>query len=73
MMLSDENTVFQKRRRNREGRNNGRYRFSVGTADLVDCRVLAFSVRNGKVTNVREYVDTLALARAFEVAASISA
>jgi uncharacterized protein len=31
--------------------------------------VLAFTVRNGKVTNVREYIDTLALARAFEMAA----
>jgi uncharacterized protein len=32
--------------------------------------VMAFTVRNGKVTNVREYIDTLALARAFEMAAS---
>ena len=32
--------------------------------------VAAFTVRNGKVTNVREYNDTLALARAFEMAAS---
>jgi uncharacterized protein len=31
--------------------------------------VLAFTVRNGKVTNVREYIDTLALARGFEMAA----
>ena len=30
----------------------------------------AFAVRNGKVTNFREYVDTLALARAFETVAS---
>jgi len=29
--------------------------------------VIAFTVRNGKVTNVREYIDTLALARAFEM------
>ena len=35
--------------------------------------VIAFTVRNGKVTNVREYIDTLALARAFEMAASPSA
>jgi uncharacterized protein len=35
--------------------------------------VLAFTVRNGKVTNVREYIDTLALARSFEVAASTTA
>jgi uncharacterized protein len=32
--------------------------------------VLAFTVRNGKVTNVREYIDTLALGRAFEMVAS---
>jgi uncharacterized protein len=31
--------------------------------------VMAFTVRNGKVTNVREYLDTLALARGFEMAA----
>jgi uncharacterized protein len=31
--------------------------------------VIAFTVRNGKVTNVREYIDTLALAQAFEMAA----
>jgi uncharacterized protein len=30
--------------------------------------VIAFTVRNGKVTNVREYIDTLALARGFEMA-----
>ena len=30
--------------------------------------VAAFTVRNGKVMNVREYNDTLALARAFEMA-----
>ena len=35
--------------------------------------VLAFTVRNGKVTNVREYIDTLALAQAFEMTASTSA
>jgi uncharacterized protein len=32
--------------------------------------VFAFTVRNGKVTNIREYIDTLALARGFEMAAS---
>jgi uncharacterized protein len=32
--------------------------------------VIAFTVRNGKVTNVREYIDTLALVRGFEMAAS---
>jgi uncharacterized protein len=35
--------------------------------------VLAFTVRNGKVTNVREYIDTLALARAFEMAGTVTA
>jgi len=32
--------------------------------------VHAFTVRNGKVMNVREYNDSLALARAFEMAAT---
>jgi uncharacterized protein len=35
--------------------------------------VMAFTVLNGKVTNVREYIDTLALARGFEMAASAAA
>jgi len=35
--------------------------------------VFAFTIRNGKVTNIREYIDTLALARSFEIAASRSA
>jgi NAD(P)H-dependent flavin oxidoreductase YrpB (nitropropane dioxygenase family) len=35
--------------------------------------VTAFAVRNGKVTNVREYIDTLVLARGFEMAASPTA
>jgi len=35
--------------------------------------VFAFTVRNGKVTNIREYIDTLALARGFEMAASRTA
>ena len=35
--------------------------------------VIAFTVRNGKVTNVRDYIDTLAQARALEVAESVSA
>lgn len=30
--------------------------------------VFAITVRNGKVTNIREYIDTLALARGFEMA-----
>jgi ketosteroid isomerase-like protein len=32
--------------------------------------VFAITVRNGKLTNVREYIDTLALARASEMDAS---
>jgi hypothetical protein len=32
--------------------------------------VFAITVRNGKVMNIREYIDTLALARASEMAAS---
>ena len=36
---------------------------------FVDDWVFAFTVRNGKVTNIREYIDTQALARASEMAA----
>ena len=32
--------------------------------------VFAITVRNGKLTNIREYVDTQALARASEIDAS---
>jgi hypothetical protein len=32
--------------------------------------IFAITVQNGKVTNIREYIDTLALARASEMAAS---
>ena len=35
-----------------------------------DYWVFAFTVRNGKVTDIREYIDTLAVARGFEMAAS---
>jgi ketosteroid isomerase-like protein len=35
-----------------------------------DYWVFAITVRNGKLTNIREYVDTQALARASEMAAS---
>lgn len=35
--------------------------------------VMAFTVRDGKVTNFREYMDTLESARAFGVAASATA
>jgi uncharacterized protein len=31
--------------------------------------VTAFTVRNGKVVNIRDYIDTQALARAFAMAA----
>jgi ketosteroid isomerase-like protein len=34
---------------------------------------MAFTVRNGQVTNVREYIDTQAWARGFEMAASPTA
>ena len=37
---------------------------------FADHWVFAITVRNGKLTNVREYVDTQALARASEMAAS---
>ena len=35
--------------------------------------VMVFTVRNGKVTNVREYVDTLGVAQALEMATSAAA
>ena len=35
--------------------------------------VMAFTIRNGKLTNFREYIDTLALARGFEMVASVTA
>jgi ketosteroid isomerase-like protein len=35
-----------------------------------DYWVFAITVRNGKLTNIREYIDTQALARASEMAAS---
>jgi uncharacterized protein len=35
--------------------------------------VVAYTVRNGKVTKVQEYIDTLALARGFEMAPSVAA
>jgi ketosteroid isomerase-like protein len=40
------------------------------TKTFEDRWVFAITVRNGKLTNVREYVDTQALARASETAAS---
>src|ERR1700686_760346 len=49
--------------------------FSTGRIKATNRRfedhfVIAVTVRNGKVTNVREYVDTQAMARASEMAAS---
>jgi ketosteroid isomerase-like protein len=35
--------------------------------------VMAFTVRDGKITNIQEYNDTLALARAFSLAANAAA
>ena len=46
----------------------GRIKATNGTFE--DHWVFAITVRNGKLTNVREYVDTQALARASETAAS---
>jgi ketosteroid isomerase-like protein len=43
----------------------GKVKATNGTFE--DNFVFAFTVRNGKVTNIREYVDTQALARAAEV------
>jgi hypothetical protein len=38
--------------------------------DVRDHYFFTVTVRNGKVTNIREYIDPLALARASEMAAS---
>ena len=50
------------------GRTRGRVKATNRTFE--DHWVFAFTVRNGKVTNIREYIDTLALTRGFEIAAS---
>ena len=42
-------------------------RIKATNMTFVDYWVFAISVRNGKVTNIREYIDTQALARASEV------
>src|SRR6202795_2905964 len=47
-----------------------RGRIKATNRTFEDHWVFAITVRNGKVTNVREYVDTQALARASETAAS---
>lgn len=44
-------------------------RIKATNKTFVDHWVFAITVRNGKVTNIREYVDTQALARASQTAA----
>jgi hypothetical protein len=50
------------------GRATGRVKAT--NKPFVDDWVFAITVRNGKLTNIREYVDTQALARASEMDAS---
>jgi ketosteroid isomerase-like protein len=45
-------------------------RIKASNRTFEDDWVFAITVRNGKVTNIREYIDTQALARASEMAAS---
>jgi ketosteroid isomerase-like protein len=45
-------------------------RVKATNRNFEDHFVFAATVRNGKVTNIREYIDTLALARACEMAPS---
>ena len=47
-----------------------RGRIKATNRTFEDRWVFAITVRNGKVTNIREYIDTQALARASETAAS---
>ena len=47
-----------------------RGRIKTTNRTFEDHWVFAITLRNGKVTNIREYVDTQALARASETAAS---
>lgn len=44
-------------------------RIKATNKTFVDYWVFAITVRNGRVTNIREYIDTQALARASEMAA----
>ena len=44
-------------------------RIKATNKTFVDYWVFAITVRNGKVANIREYIDTQALARASEMAA----
>jgi uncharacterized protein len=50
-----------------------RGRIKATNRTFQDHWVFAITVRNGKVTNIREYIDTQALARASEMAASPAA
>jgi hypothetical protein len=45
-------------------------RIKASNRTFEDDWVFAITVQNGKVTNIREYIDTQALARASEMAAS---
>ena len=45
-------------------------RINATNRTFEDDWVFAITVRNGKLTNIREYIDTQALARASEMAAS---
>ena len=45
-------------------------RIKASNRTFEDYWVFAITVRNGKLTNIREYIDTLALARASEMDAS---
>jgi hypothetical protein len=47
-----------------------RGRIKATNMTFEDHWVVAITVRNGKLTNIREYIDTRALARASEMAAS---
>ena len=49
-----------------------RGRIKATNRTFEDHWIFAITVRNGKLTNVREYIDTQALARASEMAASPS-
>src|ERR687895_2500284 len=49
-----------------------RGRIKATNRTFEDHWVFAITVRNGKLTNIREYIDTQALARASEMAASPS-
>jgi uncharacterized protein len=46
-----------------------RARVKATNRTFEDHWVFAFTIRNGKVTNIREYIDTLAVARGFEMTA----